>query len=428
MNTTQHHLDALLQQARSVPPIVNAHEAQRFLDSHLQADTPSHRRGMPMSHRTIIAIGGVMAIIAALLVVVSIGGIQPEYSTPKGPTIQQQGVPVSGLVNSEKRMEAPHPAVVVGDDSVKTKQENANEQSKDVHSNTSVKSRDGMTERDREQHKRDIELYASWTKQRIEGYTVYELDTAELARIGIVLTAGGGVLERNQGGHSTEMRQEPDGIVTYRFSFKANKDSTQQQSTQVKANNAILVTNSRGQTYSQVLRAGKGPAGIASEGNSDFMKALIPIKVPTSNPAVVTESGDYFYLYWFEPEPGFIDLLPLRVRRAIEEAQRQLRDEESREREGGAAVPRTLAASIFPNPVTQENATVEYTLPESRRVAVSMYDITGERVRSMAISDMREKGTWQDQLPIGDVPNGLYLLSVTTDQGEQSVQPIIVER
>jgi len=118
---------------------------------------------------------------------------------------------------------------------------------------------------------------------------------------------------------------------------------------------------------------------------------------------------------------------------------RDVRQRIQRQRETGVSPGRTiaergdgsvpaLAASIHPNPITQGTATVEYTLDEPGRVAVSMYDVTGERVRELAVSEQREKGTWQQSISLEGVESGIYLLAVTTDHGQQSVQPVILKR
>ncbi len=152
---------------------------------------------------------------------------------------------------------------------------------------------------------------------------------------------------------------------------------------------------------------------------------LIPLRIQTRNVTLSTAEEDYYYLYWFEPTPEFLAAIPARVRRAIEGGSGSPIAEEQTD----ALAAKVLASSsVHPNPATQDFATVEYTLREKRRVAISVYDITGERLKNVAVSENRDSGVWQDNVSLEGIPNGYYLLAVTTDQGEQSVHPLLLKR
>ena len=95
-----------------------------------------------------------------------------------------------------------------------------------------------------------------------------------------------------------------------------------------------------------------------------------------------------------------------------EELAQQQREGDRRKREGIGGKPRTIAANIHPNPVTQSTATVEYTLTEPRRVAMSMYDMTRKYIHSIYKLDEQAEGTWQEQVELGEMENVLYLLAI----------------
>ncbi|MCB2204479.1 T9SS type A sorting domain-containing protein [bacterium] len=382
-----------------------------------------------------------MVLVAALLIIFNLNTAQVEntnqltqestqsQNNPDAPAAQLQQAPEQHTSTSS----------VTDDDSLKTKKDtssNSTGMSPDMQRTTDEMSlaMKRALERRKAEHPNSPEnkarrklrndLYAKWTKLRIQGYSIYELDPAELQNIGITLTEDGGVLEEFYDGMSTEMEEKSNGVVSYTLSFDRKDADEEKQEKKKDLYAPVLVTNSRGRTYSTTSSASGAAEQNIHGAKASFMRTLIPIKVPTENPAVATESGDYYYIYWFKPDPGFIEKLPHRVQRAVEEQQRQLEENT----ENGVTAPRSLAANIYPNPITQAKATVEFTLPEPRRVAVSMYDVKGERVREMSVTDQRGEGTWQEQIDIGDLSNGLYLLAVTTDGGEQSVQPIMVKR
>ena len=168
---------------------------------------------------------------------------------------------------------------------------------------------------------------------------------------------------------------------------------------------------------------------IQLESGSYTLQDLVPIRIRIVKPPSEPDSVDYFIVYWYEPSQNLLDKLPARVQKTIQQDKEQrLRRIEKSKYNDDLPRPLTLEACIFPNPVTQDRATVHYSLPEAGRVAMALYDITGKRLRDFALCEDRREGNWEDQVSLHGIAPGLYVLAVTTDRGEQAIQKVVVQR
>ncbi len=435
MSTAEQKLNSLLAKARELPPFVSRKNSERFLVKHGSSTVRITLRERRIRKKLVFATGGIMSVITAIVLIV----ITFSDQTPIQPEIVNTPVIPSEIVSAP--VIPPNPAVLVQDDSVKAGQKEAVVVTKSLQINTD------SLERVKDILRRNA-TFASWTKERIEAYAVYELDSMELDRIGITVLADGSilsVLDTSSSHRLTETRKElPGGVIRYTLTFPPSKESddgiqfadseavsdkvaSDEQARQSAARktvfSSVLSTNSKGRTYgySHSINVSSDPAHARFD--------LIAIKVPQIDSTLPQFSDDYYYIYWFEPTPDFLKAMPERVRRAIDRTGQEGNPMPSALAEtGNPDEANGLLASVYPNPVTESNLTVRYSLPASRRVAVSMYDLSGERIQNMSVTEEREKGTWEDHLSLGDIPNGVYLLAVTTDKGEQSVQPIILKR
>jgi hypothetical protein len=159
------------------------------------------------------------------------------------------------------------------------------------------------------------------------------------------------------------------------------------------------------------------------------LQELIPVRIMLQGVPGEPSMNGNFTVYWYEPTPEFLAALPARVQKAVQKAKEQREQRREKSKFNNALpTPLTLEACVYPNPVTQDVATVHYSLPEASRVAVSLYDITGTRMRELSVCESRNEGNWENLLSLQGVPAGMYLLAVTTERGEQAVQKIIVQR
>gem|GEM_PF-3124478 len=164
------------------------------------------------------------------------------------------------------------------------------------------------------------DVFASWTRQRIEGYSIYDLDSTELSRLGITVLPDGTIRRPlfTNSGVMSELRQTSDSMVHYTIPIDKisdiEYDSTGVPHIRVQADEIafkrgmtrskqkhfapVLITNSRGYTYEHRRnREGDGVAdGSASNARPE---ARVQSLADTA-----VGSGDY----------GMEELIPIRVR------------------------------------------------------------------------------------------------------------------
>ncbi|MBE0643487.1 MAG: T9SS type A sorting domain-containing protein [Bacteroidetes bacterium] len=446
MNRKEHMLDWLLENARNAPPVISVDSAKDFLAAHDSSKHLARTLGKRKQTRLIVISGGVMMLITAIILVMGV------FSGSDSEVKLREARPARERIQASAAI----------DDSVKSRNkrgraidQTAASQPKGPGITVAVSPQGGTAGQNRSAHAVDTaefrarsETFAAWTRERIRGCTIYLLDRAELEAIGFRIESDGTIFAP---GLPMGMKEDhASGMVTYTFGgmahgedsakivrhfeeLKKGGNATPTTSPEIPKKqryiSPVLVSNSRGRSMIHAEPYGKKlkPSEVGS-GQYDG-RELIPIRVQVDNETLPSTEADYYYLYWFEPTDAFISSLPDRVQRELKERQ----NESPAGAIAGADERNTRsrileAANIHPNPVTSGIATVEYTIQNSCRVALSMYDITGERVRSIAVSEERDSGTWQENVSFEGVPDGYYLLAVTTDKGEQSVRPFILKR
>lgn len=86
----------------------------------------------------------------------------------------------------------------------------------------------------------------------------------------------------------------------------------------------------------------------------------------------------------------------------------------------------TLAASAaFPNPA-RDRATVSFTLAGPRKVAVTLHDVAGHRVREVVPAADRAAGAHELEADLSGLSDGVYLVVISTDRGERTVTRLII--
>ena len=82
---------------------------------------------------------------------------------------------------------------------------------------------------------------------------------------------------------------------------------------------------------------------------------------------------------------------------------------------------------LYPNPAPEGRTALRYRLSEGRVVSVVLFDIWGRRIREAVAPEMRQAGEGECALGCGDLPEGMYLVVLQTDRGEQAVQRLMIE-
>lgn len=83
-------------------------------------------------------------------------------------------------------------------------------------------------------------------------------------------------------------------------------------------------------------------------------------------------------------------------------------------------------ATIFPNPAKNETH-VRYSLGEARSISFTIHNILGARIADLGEAVNQSAGLHEQNISVGNIPSGIYLLVITTDKGEQTMQRIVIE-
>jgi hypothetical protein len=94
-------------------------------------------------------------------------------------------------------------------------------------------------------------------------------------------------------------------------------------------------------------------------------------------------------------------------------------------KEARSALPEEMSLTSYPNP-TGGQATVEYALPEARKVTLEVYDVLGRRVATLA-EGKRQAGRHEASLQARKLPSGVYFGRLEAG-GETRTQKITVVR
>lgn len=185
---------------------------------------------------------------------------------------------------------------------------------------------------------------------------------------------------------------------------------------------------------------------------------LVPVLIRTGR---TTSSADSLVptfppdaIFWYRPTAGFLERLPASVRSRIDqemafaERLRKIGNAGAENPELRAAIASDIKArvgespyldvlresggalaesSITPNP-THGNVTLKYRLSLPRTLSLTLHDITGRHLRQLGFPGLKSAGQWQEELNLTGLANGIYLVVITTQQGERAIQRVVVQR
>lgn len=77
---------------------------------------------------------------------------------------------------------------------------------------------------------------------------------------------------------------------------------------------------------------------------------------------------------------------------------------------------------IYPNPITNNQVTVEYELKSDETVSIELFDLSGKMVAQLQPSVHQKAGSYQETLVLPNLTSGNYLLNLTTEKGSVSVR------
>jgi hypothetical protein len=182
--------------------------------------------------------------------------------------------------------------------------------------------------------------------------------------------------------------------------------------------------------------------------SSQSIDRLIPVYVGTSEKYRLSDYfNDYFHpdcIFWYEPTEEFLALLPEGIREQLKyeltlipndaQASSQLTSENKNDNSKETTkqcvyldpcsdIKANLkGVKLYPNPTNAE-VTLEITANESAKGTVSVSNLAGQELKSVTLDDIRN-GT---QIDLSDLPSGIYLVTLLTNDGDKITRRVIRE-
>ncbi|MDP4237320.1 MAG: T9SS type A sorting domain-containing protein [Bacteroidota bacterium] len=154
---------------------------------------------------------------------------------------------------------------------------------------------------------------------------------------------------------------------------------------------------------------------------SGSLNRLIPIQVREKTSEHLNPQDGITYddglIFWYQPGKDVAAIMP-----------------EAADKSLGAAVPTPGNASqvieeaiLYPNPA-KNRTSLHFTLSEPRTLAFSIHDLLGKRMMDAGNIVETSSGSFEKELDVSELTAGVYLLVITTDKGEQSMQRLVIEK
>lgn len=88
----------------------------------------------------------------------------------------------------------------------------------------------------------------------------------------------------------------------------------------------------------------------------------------------------------------------------------------------GQLIPKEFSSLAFPNP-TEQRTTLELKLPQSDNFTISLFDMNGQQ-KQQVYNGAIERGTFRQEIDLGDLPAGTYLIYVVSGSYKEAVRVI----
>jgi hypothetical protein len=154
------------------------------------------------------------------------------------------------------------------------------------------------------------------------------------------------------------------------------------------------------------------------EEQSGELNRLVPILVRNATSEHLNkEEGITFddgLIFWYDPQKELLSTLPEASNSGVAPSSNE-------------ATATITEVSLFPNPA-RNRSTVRLTLAEPRNLAFSIHDLLGKKVMEGGTLSAATGGSYVHELNLSELTAGVYLLVITTDKGEQSMQRLVIEK
>ncbi len=201
-------------------------------------------------------------------------------------------------------------------------------------------------------------------------------------------------MKRNQEGNMT-LSTEPYIMVLDLDKNKKEKSN--------KSYYPLAITDVKGRQKTSLQMTKEDKDTWAQRSFSEVLDDLVPIAIPK-----IGKENEYAVVFWFRPTKEFFDILVENPVRATTGPNQEWINQ-----------PEPISLTIKQNPVLQD-LQFKLKLQTTAMVNLDLISMDGNPVKKLLTGKLLESGTHEFNYDISSVPNGIYLLLVTTDKGRIS--------
>jgi hypothetical protein len=200
-----------------------------------------------------------------------------------------------------------------------------------------------------------------------------------------------------------------DANKTLKIAMKNSRKQIQEMDTKVKNYNMDSILQLANEKMKEAMKE--------MEDIDANLDRLIPILVRTATSEHYNKEEGITYddglIFWYDPGKDFLATMP--------EAQNSVGSSQTNSSEI------ISKAVLYPNPA-KNKTTVHFDLSEPRTIAFSIHDLLGKRVLDGGSIRESSAGSYDHEFDLSELTPGVYLLVITTDKGEQSMQRLVIQK
>ncbi len=195
------------------------------------------------------------------------------------------------------------------------------------------------------------------------------------------------------------------------------------------------------------MDTGKSIGGFHDGKYYSKIKRVLPVCIIKGDSANLEETHEEYveYYFWFYLNEEFVNKLPGRYRTPLakeleyvellesgqisaETACKGLADQESYLGICRFESPNIRDVNVYPNPGSGKNINLGFNLKSGCRIRISLHDLNGRYITDLLPATAAAKGKKRFDFTAKNIQEGLYLISITTDRGEQATVKYIIKK
>lgn len=161
------------------------------------------------------------------------------------------------------------------------------------------------------------------------------------------------------------------------------------------------------------------------------LSSFIPVSIPVDG-EYIKANRHISLIAWYKPDSLFLNALPVNIARELKAELESITNNKPAATckyfdACGNRAGALQSVTAYPNPFYRD-LSFFIQLKEARDITISLTDVHGKLLRTLCDKKACQPGNTSLEYHLNDIADGMYLLVITTDQGERIVQRLIRKR